>query len=185
MKTRLAKLPELEKNNISLFKDKSDLLEQIGKLTIELKDAKDSYVKVDKELASLTGNLSKVQKEYEALEIENSDLLSKQADMIAENHKVALRIQTASESTQENTKLKALTSQLKANQAAPAVGGVVTDNKDQAAMEAQIRALEDQKKKLQSALDEWTELAKVRAPRAPFSFECVMTNIMAALIQGV
>lgn len=160
MKAHLAKLPELEKNNSSLFKDKSDLLTQIGKLSIELGDVKNTCVKVNKELASLTVKLDKVQNDNEALKVENSHLLSKQADMIAEDRKVAQQIQTASEVEQENTKLKALINQLKVNEAAPAVGGAV-NNKDQAAMQAQVRALEDQKEKLQIALNEWTALAKV------------------------
>jgi hypothetical protein len=62
-----------------------------------------------------------------------------------------------------------LISQLKVNQAAPSVGGAVANNRDQTAMESQIRTLEDQREKLQSALDEWTALAKVRALRVPFS----------------
>jgi DNA repair exonuclease SbcCD ATPase subunit len=118
---------------------------------------------------SLTEQLSRVQKEKEALKAENSNILSKQATLIAESRKVAQHAETASETEQENAKLKALISQLKANQVVPAVGGAATNNKDQAAMVAQIRTLEDQKDKLQSALDEWTELAKVCALRIPFS----------------
>jgi hypothetical protein len=117
---------------------------------------------------SLTEQLSRVQKEKEALKAENSNILSKQATLIAESRKVAQHAETASETEQENAKLKALISQLKANQVVPAVGAA-TNNKDQAAMMAQIRTLEDQKDKLQSALDEWTELAKVCALRIPFS----------------
>ncbi|KAF2822191.1 hypothetical protein CC86DRAFT_331032 [Ophiobolus disseminans] len=156
MQARLTKLPELEKANASLFKDKSSLLDQVGKLTIELSQAKENSVKLNKELATLTEALQEVRSQKASLETENQDLLSKQKKLDDSVKKVT---QAVTIFKGENAKLKEVVDKLQANQA---VGGSrLTSGTDQskAALE-KIKELEDQKEDLKKALDEWTALAK-------------------------
>jgi chromosome segregation ATPase len=163
MKARLAKLSELEKSNAILFKDKSNLLEQVGKLSIELKEVKDSCVKINKELATLTDKLGKVQKENDGLKVENGDLVLKQAELKAWPDEAAQIAQTASSLKSENAQLKAIVTERKAHQAASAVGETSATGEDKETLQEKIRTLEEQDVKLKAALEEWTALAKVCA----------------------
>jgi chromosome segregation ATPase len=151
----LAKLPELEKSNATLFKDKANLLEQVGTLSIELKEAKDSCVKLNKELADLTEKLGNVQKENDTLKTENGDLNSKQAGLKAACADATQAAQAIYVLKAENEQLKAKVSKLQANQTAPLV------SEDQAALKKKVQDLEEQEVKLKEALEEWTGLAKV------------------------
>jgi chromosome segregation ATPase len=153
MTARLVSFSDLDKSNATLFKDKASLLEQVGTLSIKLKEAKDNCVKINKELANLTEKLGNVQKENDNLKIENSDLaglkmMSEEANQAAQN---ACLLET------ENAQLKAKISTLQANQDARIV------SKDQEALKEKIKDLEVQEIKLKEALEEWTGLAKVYA----------------------
>jgi predicted nuclease with TOPRIM domain len=154
MKEQLGKFPELEKTTSSLVKEKSGLLEQVSRLTTELKGAKDNIDKANKELAALTDKCSKVQQAHDDLKARNSELLLKKASLQAESEKAYQAVQTASNMANENANLKALVDKFKVSQVAPAgeEGKVVLENK--------ILALEEQKGNLQVALQEWTALAK-------------------------
>jgi chromosome segregation ATPase len=163
MKSRLTKLPDLEKNNESLFKVKVDLLETVGKLSLELKEAKDGCFTVNKELASLIEKFHKAESDNEALKIENSKLSSRQAELQAENNKSAQAGQAEFNLEKENTKLRVLVAELRANQAGHVVGGAPASGKETTVLEIKVKNLEDQNTKLQTALEEWTALAKVPA----------------------
>jgi chromosome segregation ATPase len=151
----LAKLPELEKSNATLFKDKANLLEQVGTLSIELKEAKDNCVKLNKELADLTEKLGNAQKENDTLKTENGDLNSKQAGLKAACADATQAAQATYVLKAENEQLNAKVSKLQANQTAPLV------SEDQAALKKKVQDLEEQEVKLKEALEEWTGLAKV------------------------
>lgn len=160
MKSRMAKLSELEAKCKSLFKEKSDLLETVGKLQGKLSVAENNCAKVNKELSSLIDKLDFMQAENEAQKSENNKLLEKQFTLQAENKEAALAMQGASDHKQENEKLKVLVSQLKANQAAPPVGGAPAFGTDPGHL-IKIKDLEIQKEKLEKGLEEWTQLAQV------------------------
>jgi chromosome segregation ATPase len=151
----LAKLPEFEKSNATLFKDKANLLEQVGTLSIELKEAKDNCVKLNKELADLTEKLGNTQKENDTLKTENGDLNSKQAGLKAACVDATQAAQATYVLKAENEQLNAKVSKLQANQTAPLV------SEDQAALKKKVQDLEEQEVKLKEALEEWTGLAKV------------------------
>jgi DNA repair exonuclease SbcCD ATPase subunit len=153
LKQRLVKLSDLEETSSSLVKEKSDLLEQIGKLSKELTAAKDIIVKISKESATLTDNIGKVQKDYNDLKAQNSKLLSEQASLQAESEDAIQAIQTASDLSSENTKLKALVEKLQAGQVVPAGG-------ENDAVYEKIQALEEQNNTLETSLNEWASLAK-------------------------
>lgn len=162
MKERLSKVPELEQKSATLFKEKSSLLEQVGKLSMELKTVKDSCAQVNNELATLTDKLSEVQKENIDLKIENSKVIAKQTSVSADIEKAKQTVQAASVLKNENAQLKITIEKLKANQAASAVGGTPAKGKDAAEYKVKIQALEEQKAELQKGVTEWSELAKVR-----------------------
>jgi chromosome segregation ATPase len=155
MTARLARLSELEKSNATLFKDKANLLEQVGTLSIELKEAKDNCVKINKELANLTEKLGNVLKENNNLKIENGDLGSKQAGLKAMSEEANQAAQAAYFLKTENAQLKAKVSALQANQDALIV------SEEQSALKQKVTDLEEQEIKLKEALEEWTGLAKV------------------------
>jgi predicted nuclease with TOPRIM domain len=157
LKQRLVKLSDLEETSSSLIKEKSDLLEQIGKLSKELTATKDNIVKISKESTALKDNIGKVQKDYNDLKAKNSELLSEQASLQAESEDAIQAIQTASDLSRENTKLKALVERLQAGQ-------VVSTGDETGAVHEKIQALEEQKNNLEAALKEWTSLAKVSTP---------------------
>jgi chromosome segregation ATPase len=161
LKAWLAKLPELEKNNATLFKEKADLLEKIGKISLELNEVKESYAKVNKELAALTDTLGKTKKENDTLKTENGKLLFQQASLQAESAKTSQAVQAATKLKNENVDLKAIVEQLKATQSAPAVGGFRSTDKDKILLEENVQQLKHQNATLQTALEEWTALAKV------------------------
>jgi chromosome segregation ATPase len=163
MITRLAKIPELEKSNATLFKEKADLLEQVGKLSIELKEVKDNCVKINKELATLTDKLGKVQKENDVLKMENSNIVSNQTELKARSDEADQAVRTASLLKSENVQLKTMLAELRGNQTAPVSGEVSTTGEDKAILEEKVRTLEEQEIMLKKALEEWTELAKVCA----------------------
>jgi chromosome segregation ATPase len=163
MKVHLAKLPELEKNNAALFKEKADLLEKIGKITLELNEVKESCVKVNKELATLTDKLGMAQKENATSSAENSKLASQVANLQAENSKAIQAVQVASELKNENLLLSAIIEELKATQTAPAVGRV--RGGDKVLLDENVQKLQDHNLKLQTALEEWMQLAKVSTRR--------------------
>jgi chromosome segregation ATPase len=162
MKERLSKVPEIEQESTTLFNEKSCLLEQVGKLSMELKTIKESYAQVNKELATLTDKLNEVQKDNVDLKIENSKLVAKQTSVSADIEKAKQAVQAASLLKNENAQLKATIENLKANQTAPAVGGTLANGTDAADYKVKIQALEEQKAELQKGVTEWSELAKVR-----------------------
>jgi DNA repair exonuclease SbcCD ATPase subunit len=139
-------------------------LEQVGKLTMELNQVKDSCVKVKKDIATLTEDLQDARSQNGNLQNEKQDLLSKQKKLEDDAKKAT---QAVIIFKNENATLKSTVDKLKANQAAPAVGGArlssMTDQ-DKAALEQQIKGLEEQKVGLEKALEEWTALAKVCIP---------------------
>jgi chromosome segregation ATPase len=163
MITRLAKMPNLEKSNATLFKEKADILEQVGKLSMELKDVRDNYVKINKELATLTDRLGKVQKENDVLKMENSDVISNQAGLKAKLDEAAQAAQTASLLKSENVQLKTMVSELRSSQTMPASREVSAIGEGKAILEEKVRTLEAQETILRKALEQWTELAKVCA----------------------
>ncbi|KAL5119576.1 hypothetical protein ACEQ8H_002422 [Pleosporales sp. CAS-2024a] len=146
MQSQLTKLPELEKQNTILFKEKSDLLKQVDKLSIELKEAKDNCAKTNNELASSIEKLHETQIDTEAQKKESTKSIQ--------------ALETAVDLEKENTKLKTLVSQLQANQVAPTVGGTQHPGSNTPALESNIQDLEAEKHKLQLALNEWIEVAK-------------------------
>lgn len=159
LKERLAELPALEQANSTLFKDKAKLLEQLGKLNMELDQAKESSVNVGKELATLTADLQAARSQNQTLTAQNGDLLSKQ-QKFAEQAKNASQAVTIFKN--ENLTLKSAVDKLKANQSAPAVGGAqLPSSAGEAVLKQQVQDLTEQKETLQKALDEWTALAKV------------------------
>jgi chromosome segregation ATPase len=139
-------------------------LEQVGKLTMELNQVKDSCVKVKKDIATLTEDLQDARSQNGNLQNEKQDLLSKQKKLEDDAKKAT---QAVTIFKNENATLKSTVDKLKANQAAPAVGDArlssMTDQ-DKAALEQQIKGLEEQKVGLEKALEEWTALAKVCIP---------------------
>jgi chromosome segregation ATPase len=157
MTARLVSFSDLDKSNATLFKDKASLLEQVGTLSIKLKEAKDNCVKINKELANLTEKLGKVQKENDNLKIEIAVLGSKQAGLKMMSEEANQAAQNACLLETENAQLKAKISTLQANQDARIV------SKDQEALKEKIKDLEVQEIKLKEALEEWTGLAKVYA----------------------
>jgi chromosome segregation ATPase len=174
LKQRLAKLPELEENNATLSKEKTALLDQVGKLKIELNEVKNSCVKVNKELAGLRDDL--VDK--------NKDLMIKEAKSEEMSKSTAQASQAVKILQEENTKLLGAIKKLKANQTAPYVDGAVAVDQDKSALEENIQVLEKQKVELQGALDEWTALAKVSAYRRRPGL-CSEANSSAAFLQRV
>tara|TARA_R110002003_G_scaffold171_1_gene13835 strand:- start:31493 stop:32134 length:642 start_codon:yes stop_codon:yes gene_type:complete len=184
LKQRLAKLPELEENNATLSKEKTALLDQVGKLKIELNEVKNSCVKVNKELAGLTEKLWGVQKEKDDLVYKNKDLMIKEAKFEEMSKSTAQASQAVKILQEENIKLLGAIEKLKANQAAPYVDGAVAVDQDKSALEENIQVLEKQKVELQGALDEWTALAKVSAYRRRPGL-CLEANGSAAFLQRV
>ncbi|KAH7068263.1 hypothetical protein BKA63DRAFT_581705 [Paraphoma chrysanthemicola] len=162
LKQRLAKLPELEKNNMILIKEKTDLLEQVGKLKTELDEVKDSSAKVNKELAGLTDRLQAAHKENNDLIIKNKDLMSKQTNFDVLSKSATKASNTVTILQNENGRLSEVIQKLKAEQGAPVFGGAGASDIDKVALEKSIRvhALEEEKGELQAALAEWTALAK-------------------------
>ncbi|KAF2028644.1 hypothetical protein EK21DRAFT_101677 [Setomelanomma holmii] len=160
LKQRLAKLPELEKNNAALFTEKANLLEQVGELKTELDKVKESCVKVNKEFASLNETLQDFQKERDDLKSRNKDLKSKQSKFVDVSNAGAQSTETATFLQVENKEFLEAVEKLKGNQAAPAVGAVAAVGQVQAGLQASIRGLEKEKVALQAALEEWTTLAK-------------------------
>ncbi|KAF1849490.1 uncharacterized protein K460DRAFT_305703 [Cucurbitaria berberidis CBS 394.84] len=150
---QLAKLPELEKQNAELVAVKSNLLEQAQRLTTELSTAKIDSNRATTELNALHGKVKKLNQEVEDLEMENNDLLSKQG----ENKRAvqALAILKA-----ENSKLETTIDELQAGRAAFPVSGPPISDQEKKALEEQISRLEARKTSLESALQEWTDLAK-------------------------
>lgn len=155
LQDRLAKLSALEQDNASLFKDKADLLEQLGKLNMELTQAKESCIKVNKELSSLTADLEAARAQNDNLKSENNELLSKQ-QKLAEQAKNATQAATVHKN--ENITLKTQVNQLQSGGSGPLSGS------DRYVLEQEIRDMTAQKETLQKALDEWTALAKVSPP---------------------
>jgi predicted nuclease with TOPRIM domain len=162
-KQRLERLPELEKRNAELFREKASLLEQIGEITIERNQVQESCVKVNKELATLTDKLEKVQQDSDTLKVEKSNLLLQYADLQKENYRSIQAIQKTTKLEIDNADLRATVDELKATQNTPAVGEVRSTNKEKAMLDENMTALQEQNVKLQGALDEWMSLAKVHA----------------------
>jgi DNA repair exonuclease SbcCD ATPase subunit len=151
LEERLTKLPELEKKNANLFEEKANLLEQVGKMTVELSEAKDIN-QAQQELAALAEKLQKLTKENDRLNAENKDLMLKQSKMQEETKKAN---QIVSILKNEIAYLKTAVDELKQKQGAPAAGG------GSATEQEKVNELKEKNASLQKALDEWTELAKV------------------------
>ncbi|KAH7092214.1 hypothetical protein FB567DRAFT_233977 [Paraphoma chrysanthemicola] len=160
LKQRLAKLPELEKNTTILIKEKTDLLEQVGRLKIELDEVKDSSTKVNKELAGLTDRLQAAHKENDDLVVRNKDLMSKQTNFDVLCKSATKASDTVTILQNENGRLLKVIEKLKAEHGASVPGGDVASNMNKAALEKNIQVLEEEKSELQAALTEWTALAK-------------------------
>jgi chromosome segregation ATPase len=169
MKDGLSKLPKLEKTNAILFKDKSSLLEQVGKLSMELKAVKDSYAKANKELETFKDKLSEAQKYNIDIKGENSKLVTKLNLVPADTERAQQASQAASALNNENAQLKATIEDLKVNQAAHAVGGTQASSKVMGDYQLKVKNLESQKADLQKSLEEWTTLAKVGLRSIPRS----------------
>jgi chromosome segregation ATPase len=163
MKLRMAELSGLEKSNAALFKEKADLLEQVGKLSIELKEAKDNCVKINKELATLTDKFGQAQKENHLLKMQNSDAVSNQVELKTKSDEAAQAAQTVSLLKNENKQLKTMLAEIRGNQAALASVKVSSTSEDKSILEKKVRTLEEHEIMLKKALDEWTALAKVCA----------------------
>jgi chromosome segregation ATPase len=155
----LKKLPELEKKTDELFKDKANLLEQVRNLTTELGQARSSNDNFKQELAVVTKKMQQLTTDNEALKTENRDHLTMQSKMQDESK---TSLQAVSILNNENTTLRSRIEDLEATQAAPAVGGPQTSDKEKKDLQEQVRGLEEKRDGLEKALNEWTELAKVR-----------------------
>jgi chromosome segregation ATPase len=150
LKQRLNKLANLEKQIMELIQVKSTLSEQVTSLTIELKDARDEGSSTKTEVEGLLKKLETVTKEVNNLELENKDLLTKQAESTKSIHAVQIL-------KNENIKLRTVIDELKAARStSPDVGGSPASVNEEA-----IRAHEEKIVSLETALQEWTDLAKV------------------------
>lgn len=167
LRERLKQVPELEKKNTNLSKENSGLLEQVGNLSMELQDAKETNAKGKKELATSTVQVVKLQKECDAVKVENENL---KANLVAESGR--------------NAKLRSDNAQLEANQTVAAVGGNPMTSAEKAAYEQKIATLEEQKAKSQSALAQWQKLAKVRALSSTH-LSLLSNSFMTGLLQRV
>lgn len=150
---RLVELAELEKIKTELSQEKSDLQEQVNNLTTEMAQVTDDASRVKSEHHSLFEKVKKLEKDNDCLQIENNNATA--------DHKKVL--QTLNVLRMENLKLKSTVEELKISRLAviPAVVGTGTAAKGTGALEEKIQGLEKQKADLESALAEWTNLAKV------------------------
>lgn len=132
------------------------MLEQLGKLNMELTQAKESCTKINKELSPLTADLEAARAQNDTLKSENSDLLSKQQKLTDQAKNAN---QAATVYKNENITLKTQVNQLQTGGSGPLSGT------DRYVLEQEICDMTAQKETLQKALDEWTALAKVNPPR--------------------
>jgi uncharacterized protein (DUF3084 family) len=125
------------------------LSEQIASLTTDLKTAKDDGSKAKTEFEGLLKKVHTLDGEVDHLETENNDLFAKQA----ESKKAA---QVVMGLKNENTQLRTTIEELKAAKSSYAVGSTSASGNEEA-----VRALEKKIVGLETALQEWTDLAKV------------------------
>ena len=156
LKEHLVKSSELEDQNTKLLQTKSSLQEQISKLTNELDTVKDNEHRVKTEMDSLVKKAEKLNKETERLQAENAKLLAKQADD-------KRTLQSFQSLETENSKLQATIDELRAKGATSAPASSAGNK----ALEDKITSLEKDKTILETALEEWTDLAKVSNPPHP------------------
>jgi phage host-nuclease inhibitor protein Gam len=125
------------------------LSEEIATLTTDLETAKDDGNKAKTEVEGLLKKVAALDREVEHLESKNNDLLGKQS----ESKKAMQAVQSLKN---ENAQLKTTVEELKAsNSTSSAVGGSSGNKEATLALEEKIVGLE-------TALQEWTDLAKVR-----------------------
>ncbi|KAI4623462.1 hypothetical protein J4E80_003272 [Alternaria sp. BMP 0032] len=149
LKQRLTKLADLESQVTELMRAKSTLSEQVSTLSADLDASKKEETKTKTQVEGLLKKLEGLDDEVDQLESENTDLLAKQKE-----HRMA--VQTYESLKEENAKLKADISELKASKSPTfAVGGSPSFMNEEKA-----RAREDKIKELEGTVLEWTELAK-------------------------
>lgn len=159
---RVASLSELENKNSDLLQANSTLLARVGDLTSELEVAKNDCGCMKVEANNLEKKLAKLEMEVQNLETENNDLVSAHAD----SKKSMQDLQIVKS---ENLKLKANVDELRAKGNALAVGNLPSSGDEKTALEAKISELEGKKTSLETALQEWTDLAKVSRCNATIS----------------
>jgi uncharacterized phage infection (PIP) family protein YhgE len=126
------------------------LSEQIASLTTDLNTAKDDGSKAQTEVDGLLNKVEALDKEVDHLGTENNNLLAKQA----ESKKVAQIVQCL---RNENAQLKTAIEELKAAKSTShAVRSTSASGNEEA-----VRTLEEKIIGLETALQEWTDLAKV------------------------
>lgn len=109
------------------------------------------------EVETLTEKLKKAEKENDELEEENNNLMAKQA----EHKKVSAAFSILKG---ENAKLLATVQGLQSKPAAPVAGDsatLATTRKEIEGLQNRLSEAENEKTRLEKALGEWTDLAKV------------------------
>lgn len=155
MKQQLAKALELQQQNTELLGEKSALLEQIDGLTADVQVAKTDGNRAKAEIDVLSEEIKKLEKLVAGLKSEVNGLLSKQTES-------KRTIQDLSILKSENAVLKAAFDELKIKNMAIVADGSLTSDKEKEAFEEKISNLEDTKASLETSLQAWTDLAKVR-----------------------
>ncbi|KAI8943052.1 hypothetical protein NX059_001088 [Plenodomus lindquistii] len=153
MKQHVAKLPELEKQNVDLSQAKSNLAAQINVVSEELKVAKADVARAKADCEGYMKKLAALQKTNDNLETENNDLLSDKVN----NKKTVQALQVAK---LENQKLNALVEELRGRDTTSAIAGTAGSDGEKAELLEKISGLEAKSASLETALDEWTNLAK-------------------------
>ncbi|KAL6708611.1 hypothetical protein ACN47E_002592 [Coniothyrium glycines] len=153
VEVRLAKLQQLETQNTKLLAENASMLQQVDALTAELKDLQEKFAQAAKETQELKSKLQQADKEVENLEMENNDLLAKQAD--AKKATVALQALQ-----NEHAALLISKHEPKAPISDSASRDIVVSSDERAKLGLKIEGLEQQKRQLETDLEEWTKLAK-------------------------
>ncbi|KAL1798325.1 hypothetical protein ACET3X_002362 [Alternaria dauci] len=149
LRQRLTKLANLEDQITKLNREKSALSEQVSSLSTELDTVKKEKNKADTKVEGLLEKVADLEHEVEQLESAHKELLSKMKED-------SMAVQTLELLKGENTKLKAVIDDLKASKNTSSAMVGFSSPKDQEAIEDQEKKIKD----LETALREWTDLAK-------------------------
>ncbi|KAH9866023.1 hypothetical protein J1614_008587 [Plenodomus biglobosus] len=153
LKQRVTKLSELEKQNADLSRAKSTLTEKTNKLSAELEMATEEGMYAKTDIAGLKKSITELEKTIRNLETQNNDLYTEQA--YANKAAQALNILKS-----ENLKLSTTIEELRSSGVAPAVGSSYKSDQEKVLLMEKINELEANSAVLQTALEEWTNLAK-------------------------
>lgn len=148
---RLIKLDTLEKEAVELRKSKTELQTQLDTLKTELGTAKEETDHAKKEVEALSDKLKRAEKENEEMEEESNNLLAK----ATEHKKTSAALSAA---LADKAKLTATVQELQ-NQIA--ASGSPSDDEALKTLQKQLRETKEANSKLEKALEEWTDLAKV------------------------